>query len=129
MLKPHSKLAILPFLIIINFLIRFLVQYFNLFYLKNPTPTAFLFGNYLAISLLILITFCFFYFRIFAKFPIISVLILSGLYSNFIEKTLFGFVIDYLNFGISYLNLADVQIFCGIIFFNLKILIFSKKLY
>ncbi len=58
--------------------------------------------------------------------PIITQLILVGIISNIIEYYSFGFVVDYLNFGIGILNLADIQIYIGLIW--LTALSLSSKL-
>ena len=112
--------------IFLNLFIRFLVQNSNIFYVTNQNPIGFFWGYLSAFGLVSLVTFSIFYFQFWYKFPLISILILSGFYSNFLEKLIFGFVIDYLNFQISYLNLADIQIFSGIFLLNLQT--FSKNL-
>jgi signal peptidase II len=56
------------------------------------------------------------------KIILALLLILAGAISNFIDRLLFGFVIDYLAFfSRSYLNLADLMIAAGML-----ILISSK---
>lgn len=110
----------------INLYLRFLIQNSNFFYLKNSNPIGFFWGYFSAFGLLILVTFVIFYFEFWKKYWFVSVLILSGFYSNFLEKLIFDFVIDYINFQISYLNLADLQIFAGILLLNLQTF-FSKK--
>ena len=54
------------------------------------------------------------------KTPVYAILILAGLYSNFVEKVMFNSVADYLPLGSLYLNLADSQIFLGLLILNLQ---------
>jgi lipoprotein signal peptidase len=42
-------------------------------------------------------------------------LIIAAIMSNLIEFYTFGFVVDYINLGIGVLNLADLQIYIGLI--------------
>ena len=54
-----------------------------------------------------------------------TALIIAGAIGNFLEYTIFGFVVDYINIGIAVLNVADLQIYGGLILLNWKIL--AKK--
>lgn len=49
-----------------------------------------------------------------AKSSFAFILIFSGAISNLIDRIIYGYVRDYLNLGITTLNLADLFIFTGI---------------
>jgi len=55
------------------------------------------------------------------NYPISSSLILSGVWSNLLERLWFGGVADYLNLYITIANMADLQIWTGLLLLNLQI--------
>jgi lipoprotein signal peptidase len=48
----------------------------------------------------------------------LTALIIAGSLSNFLEYTIFGCVVDYLDFRIAVLNLADIEIYGGLVLLN-----------
>jgi lipoprotein signal peptidase len=46
-------------------------------------------------------------------------LILTGGWSNIIERLFLGYVVDYINFGFGYANIADLQIWIGVLALNI----------
>jgi len=62
---------------------------------------------------------------------VLYLLICSGVISNFLDRLLRGFVVDYINLtGFVTVNLADVYIFVGVlllVIFDIKGLYFNKK--
>ncbi len=124
--QTHFKIKLYLFgviLIAANFLVSSLVRNLNLFHVKNYFPASFGFG--LLSSVLILgLVFAFIHKQRFLyKHPILSTFIIAGVISNFLEYTIFGFVIDYINVGIAVINFADLQIYTGLIMLNWRMLV------
>lgn len=106
-------------LVSLNLGVSYLVRSRGLYYVANYDPFGFSFGLTSSIFILIFLFLCFVYFKFLQKFPIFSILILAGAHSNFTEKwVLYNNVADYINIYISQFNLADLQIWTGIIMIN-----------
>ena len=109
-------------LICINLLISQLIRAKNIFFLPNFTPIGFSFGLLGSLAILLFVSFSLYFYSLFKKYPIFSVLILAGGWSNFIEIwLLYGNVADYISTPINYFNLADLEIWIGLIALNLQI--------
>lgn len=106
-------------LICLNFLISYLVKTGGLFFVANQFPFNLQVTPISLWVILVFVTYAVFQFRLFQIAPISSTLLLSGAWSNFIERLVFGFVTDYIVLGSLYFNLADVQIWLGILLINL----------
>jgi hypothetical protein len=78
----------------------------------NASPNWLFFGDWGKFLLLIFVVLAWNYIR---PKTIITCLILGGIISNTLEFYIFGFVADYINLGIGVLNLADLQIYSGLI--------------
>jgi lipoprotein signal peptidase len=57
-------------------------------------------------------------FEFLSKHPVFTLLIIAGMASNLLERITFGFVADYINIGIAIANIADLQIWSGVIALN-----------
>jgi lipoprotein signal peptidase len=127
------KLAAFHFLIVFllvlfNIGVSAFVRYNSLFYIPNENPLGFQFGLMYSIAIMVFIIWALVYFKIFLKHPIISILILSGAMSNFLEKWIFyNSVADYISIGFSHFNIADVEIWTGLILLNLYVWIIDNK--
>lgn len=104
---------------LINLGISNLLRTSDIFFVANPNPIGFNFGYYSTLTIIILATWILIKFNLLNKRPVYSIFILAGLYSNFIEKLIWNNVADYLIFINWNLNLADIQIFLGVIMINL----------
>lgn len=104
----------------INLLISLFLRSQDLFFVANQAPIGHTFGYYSSLLILIFVTWAVIRFDFLHKTPVYAILILAGLYSNFIEKVMFNSVADYLPLGYIYLNLADSQIFLGLIILNFQ---------
>jgi lipoprotein signal peptidase len=62
-----------------------------------------------------------FYLKLPNVYPVASVLILAGVWSNLAERLIFSGVADYLDIYIALTNLADLQIWIGLIGLNFQI--------
>jgi lipoprotein signal peptidase len=121
---------IISVLVVFNLSVSAFVRYNSLFYIPNENPLGFQFGLYYSVLIIGFICWALIYFKIFLKHPIISILILAGAMSNFLEKWVFyNSVADYISIGFSHFNLADVQIWIGLILLNLHVWIFDNKQY
>jgi lipoprotein signal peptidase len=90
----------------------------GLFFVANQNPIGYGFGYYSSLSILVFCTWAVIKFDFLHKNPVYAILILAGLYSNFLEKIIFNNVADYLPAQLAYLNLADTQIFLGLLIMN-----------
>jgi lipoprotein signal peptidase len=117
--KFNSKLVLLiSSLIGVNFLLSFFVQYYNFKSVENYFPAGFGFGWVATILIFGVGTFLIYRLNLLTKFPLLTALIIAGSLSNFLEYTIFGFVVDYIDLGIAVLNLADVEIYGGLVILN-----------
>ncbi len=103
----------------INFFISYLVKSGNLFYVANEFPFNLQVTPISLWVILVFVTYAVFQFHLFEIAPISSTLLLSGAWSNFVERLFFGFVADYIFVPPLYFNLADVQIWLGVLLINL----------
>ena len=124
-LTDISHLLFIIFIISANFGLSFYVRNSNFFYTANENPVGFAFGYYSSVLVLVFITFCVFKYDLIHRSTINSIMILSGIYSNFLEKLYWGNVADYMNIQIAQINLADIQILLGLFLLNLDI--WTKK--
>jgi hypothetical protein len=111
----------------INLIISGALRSSDVFFVSNPTPISFSLGYYSSIFILILASYLIIKFEFLKKSPVYSIFILAGLYSNFIEKLIWNNVADYLMLGNLNLNLADTQIFVGIVMVNIEIWLKDRK--
>jgi Signal peptidase (SPase) II len=113
-----AQLGFFGFLLSINIFLIIIIRHSNIYFVSNTTP----FGIYLSgLGLSIIVGFVswgMFKFKLIQKYPIYSILILSGIWSNVAERVLNGYVTDYINLGFGYANLADLQIWVGVIVLN-----------
>ena len=65
--------------------------------------------------------------NLFQKSPVFSLLILAGGWSNLLERVIFGSATDYIIFVFSFINLADIEIWLGLILLNIQIWFFSPN--
>jgi lipoprotein signal peptidase len=125
--KDTSKFNLNLFLVIssligFNFLLSFLVQYYNFKSVENYFPAGFGFGWIATILILIFGSLLVYKLKLLTRFPFITSFLIAGAMSNFLEYTIFGFVVDYINLGIAVLNLADIEIYGGLILLNWKLI-------
>lgn len=108
-------------LLLLNVGFSVLIKTQNLFAVQNEFPFGLPVSPLLLWLILGFVTWAVFQFRFFSFAPIGSVLLLGGAWSNFAERLLFGSVADYVYLGRSYANLADFQIWVGILLINLVV--------
>jgi lipoprotein signal peptidase len=123
--KDTSKFNLKSILIIsglvgINFLLSYLVQFYNLKSVENYFPAGFGFGWVATILIFGLGSLLIYNLKLLTKFPLLTSVLIAGSLSNFLEYTIFAYVVDYLNIGIAVLNLADLEIYGGLILLNCK---------
>jgi lipoprotein signal peptidase len=118
---------VLWFIIAINLGISFLIRESGLGVVQNSSPIGFAFGYTSSVLLLGFITWYIIVSKTLKNYPIYSILILAGAWSNFIEKAIFDSVTDYVNIGFSNLNLADIQIVVGVVLLNLQLWMASSS--
>jgi hypothetical protein len=106
---------------IINLLIAWYIRGSNIPFVANTQPIGFTFDYFSSTAILILVTWAIHEFDIHIRAGISIILLLSGLYSNFVEKFIWGSVADYMSIYELAINLADVQIILGLIFLNWKL--------
>jgi lipoprotein signal peptidase len=70
-------------------------------------------------AIMVFVTWGLFRFGFIKRYPVYSMLILTGGWSNIIERLFLGYVVDYINFGFGYANIADLQIWIGVLALNI----------
>jgi lipoprotein signal peptidase len=121
------KYLILAILVIsLNFFISFLAGYLGFWNVENYFPAGFGFGWIATILIFSVGLFLICKLELLAKYPLITTFLIAGAVSNFLEYTIFGFVVDYINLGFAVLNLADVEIYGGLVLLNWKVFFGNK---
>jgi hypothetical protein len=105
-------------LLIINLFFVALIKNSNVYFVSNIYPFGLYIGNIALFVVVSFVTWGIFKFQLIQKYPIYSILILSGVWSNIIERVFNGYVTDYINLGFGYANFADLQIWVGAIVLN-----------
>ncbi len=105
-------------LILLNLASSILIRNSNLFFIANTKPFSLNIGIILASLLVIVLTYGFIKLKFHINYPSATILVLSGSWSNLIERLFFSNVSDYIPFIYSYINLADIQIWTGLIIIN-----------
>ena len=82
-----------------------------------------IFINFLIVLIVGLMVYSFGFLK---EFTVASLFILVGVYSNFLEKLLYNNVLDYFDIYLAKINLADIQLWLGLIALNWQSLSFSK---
>jgi lipoprotein signal peptidase len=95
------------------------VRYQGMLYVQNTLTFGFSIPNIILISALVAVTGGSFYFGLHKSQPAAVVLFLSGGWSNAVEKVIFGSVTDYIPLFDSYINIADIMIWAGVIWLNI----------
>ncbi len=104
----------------LNLILANLIRTQNLYYVANSTPIGFGLNLITSLALILGILGSIVYSRLHLKYPIASILIIAGSLSNFTEKTfIYNSVTDYINFNLAIFNLADIQIWLGLIWLNI----------
>lgn len=114
------------FLIWLNFHISLFLPKSNIHFVENTHPFGFDVSGLATLLVTIITIVALYKGKIFDKYPLSSVLIVSGVFSNFIERIYFGNVKDFLDIGIAYINLADLEIWIGLLFLNIQVWFFDK---
>jgi len=107
--------------------ISWLIRDNEFFYIPNTLTFGIFIPDYILLGVLVLVTSIIFYFDVYKHYMIPVVLFLSGGWSNGIEKLLFDSVTDYIPFINSYINIADIMIWVGLIWLNIMIWFFPSK--
>jgi lipoprotein signal peptidase len=110
-------------LIAVNLLVSILIQSFNLWHISNYDQELFRFG-WLGLMLALVLGFILILkLNLVKKYPFLMTIIIVGVVSNILERLYFGYVTDYLDFGIGVVDLADLEIYSGCFCIFLKELV------
>lgn len=91
-----------------------LIRSTNIHIAQNQSPGLFFGGNILAFLIFIVSLLLLSFNNFWKKNVVGSALLISGIFSNALEKQFFGYVSDYIWVGIATINLADLQIYYGL---------------
>jgi lipoprotein signal peptidase len=105
----------------VNLGISALIRNFGFYYVPNEYPFGFNIGLISSALIIVFVTWGMFALDLFSKSPSFTLLILAGGWSNFLERIIFGSATDYIMFVASFINLADLQIWIGLILLNAQI--------
>jgi len=115
------------FVLCLNLLISDLVRKSGSFYIPNEQPIGYTFGYMWSVVLISVISWLAFELELIYKSPVSLIFIIGGVYSNFVERLMWGNVADYMHIRVGYINLADIQIFLGLFILNLHVWFFYDK--
>ena len=121
------QLLILTAVVALNLTLSFSVRNFGLYYVPNQYPFGLSLGPLSVFFILAFVTWGIFSMNLFQKSPVFSLLILAGGWSNLLERVIFGSATDYIIFVFSFINLADIEIWLGLILLNIQIWFFSPN--
>ena len=113
--------AIFLLVLLLNVGFSVLIKSQGLFAVQNEFPFGLPVSPLILWLILGFVTWAVFQFKFFSFAPIGSILLMAGAWSNFLERLLFGSVGDYIYLGRGYANLADFQIWVGIVLINLVV--------
>jgi signal peptidase II len=103
-----------------NFALLYIIEFFDLWYINNYAQELFRFGWLSVVFAILVGAFVAFKIKINLKYPVSFVMILAGIFGNILERLYFGYVTDYINFGIGVANLADLEIYLGALYICMK---------
>ncbi len=115
-----NQLNIVIFLLGFNLLMSLVVRNFGNFVINQEVFHVKI-NLWLIVLFAVIASIILFVLNLFKDYPVSSILIITGIWSNIIERLVFGGVADYLNIYIALSNLADLQIWIGLISLNLQI--------
>lgn len=113
-----AQFGFFALLLIIDLFLVSVVRSSNIYFVSNVTPFGLTINSIGLYVIVGFVTWGIFKFSLIQKYPIFSILILSGVWSNVIERVVNGYVTDYINLGFGYANFADLQIWVGAIVLN-----------
>jgi lipoprotein signal peptidase len=113
------RILLVTGIILFNIGVSFYIRKSGLYYEQNLFPFGLRINIGIIGALLVFVTWGLYQYRLFYRFVIYTLLVMSGSWSNLIERFVFGSVTDYINFGIVYANIADLQIWIGVIALNI----------
>jgi Signal peptidase (SPase) II len=123
--KPVSKLIfyiyqflILLVLVAFDLLLAHFIKSSTIQIAQNTNPLGLVLPVWFVVMAASFVTFGLIRFEFLAKYPVFTLLIIAGMASNLIERITFGYVADYINIGIAIANIADLQIWLGVITLN-----------
>lgn len=117
----YFKLIAILGVVLLNLSIAVFVRYSGLFYQSNISPVGYAFGYYSSVVVLILTTYCIFRFELLSLSPISGILVLAGIYSNFVEKIIFNSSANYIFLNQTNLNIPTLEIYVGLTILNFQI--------
>jgi lipoprotein signal peptidase len=123
---------VLAVLVGVNLALSIFIQRSGFYYVANTTHWLFGMGFLASAAVLSLIISTLYFLRLSNFLMMVSVVIMSGAISNFVEKfVVFGSVTDYvparfLNYNFGFFNIADIQIWVGLVMLNVGIFLGNK---
>jgi lipoprotein signal peptidase len=115
----YLRIFLVAGIVLFNIGISFYIRKSGFYYEENLFPFGLRINIGIIGALLVFVTWGLYQYRLFYRFVIYTLLVMSGSWSNLIERFVFGSVTDYINFGIVYANIADLQIWIGVIALNI----------
>jgi lipoprotein signal peptidase len=114
----YFRVGVVFSIILFNILISLYIRKSGLYFNENLFPFGLRINVGIIGALLVFVTWGLYQYRLFYRYVIYTILIMCGSWSNLIERFVFGSVTDYINFGIVYANIADLQIWIGVLMLN-----------
>lgn len=109
---------LLILLVSLNLGVSVAVREIEIFYIQNQDPFGLPIGFWPAVLILIFVSVGLWKLGLWTRYPLFAALVLAGGWSNILERVWRGGVTDYIPFIFSYINLADLQIWLGLLAIN-----------
>ena len=107
--------------IAVNLFISVLIRSQNLNVIINTNPLGVNFTIPIGVIVCMLLAQLVFKLKLLSKYPVLTIMILAGVFSNFIELFIFNGVADYLTIHNLHINIADLQIITGLALVNYQV--------
>lgn len=121
------KMVLFIALYLTNLGTALLIKSSNVYFVNNTRPFGLSINYFLLVFLMLFVSIAIIKLKLLKSYPIFALLILSGVWSNLSERFIYGYVADYINLGFGFANLADFEIWTGVIVIN--ILIWNKVMF
>ena len=105
-------------LVALNISVSLILPKWGISYVNNDRPFGIDINQWIAVGLVALVVFFVYKSKILERYPLSAVMIIAGSFSNLIERLYFGSVKDYLDIWIAQINLADLEIWGGLLLLN-----------
>jgi lipoprotein signal peptidase len=111
--------------LLVNFIAVLAIKQFNINFIPNDRPFGIALSSIWLNLVVVLVLVIVFAAGFLKKFSFATGLILGGVLFNFLERSVDGYVKDYINIGVGAINIADICIWTGLLLLNYQYWFFA----